>query len=105
VALAIVEDAVDGAADLLSEEGVLDLVERGVGVDLFDQVAELGVLAHRRLQGQRLTAAHLRQVVDLGHGGVERLGELLARGLPTHRLRELEPRSVQLAQAIVDVDR
>ena len=58
-----------------------------------------------RLQGQRLTAAHLGQVVDLLHRGVERLRQLLAARLATHRLRELEPRAVQLAQPVVDVHR
>ena len=104
MALALVEHAVDGVADLLAEQRVLDLVERGVGVDLLDQVAELRVLADGRLQGQRLTAAHLRQVVDLLDRGVEGLGQLLAAGLAAHALRELEPRAVQLAQSVVDVD-
>src|SRR4029453_5095418 len=60
VPLALVEHAIDGRPDLLAEQGVLDLVERGVRVDLLDQVAELGVLAHGRLQRQRLPAAPLR---------------------------------------------
>src|SRR5438067_9843128 len=64
VALALVQDAVDRAADLLAEERVLDFIERSVGVDLFDEVAQLGVLAHRRLEGQRLPSTHLGQVVD-----------------------------------------
>jgi hypothetical protein len=104
VALALVEDAVDRAADLLAEQGVLHLVERGVGVDLLDEIAELGVLAHGRLERERLASAHLGEVVDLLDRGVERLGQLLARGLATHRLGELEPRAVQLAEPVVDVD-
>ena len=104
MALALVQHAVDGAADLLAEQRVLDLVERGVGVDLLDEVAQLGVLTDGRLQRQRLAATHLGQVVDLLHRGVQRLGQLLAGGLATHRLGELEPRAVQLAQPVVDVD-
>src|SRR5690242_12521672 len=46
MALAVVEYLVDRAADLLAEQLVFDLVEPGVRVDLLDEVAELGVLAH-----------------------------------------------------------
>ena len=65
VPLALVEYLVDGPADLLAEQLVLDLGEPGLGVDLLDQVAELGVLADRRLERERLAPAHLGQVVDL----------------------------------------
>src|SRR6476619_7244092 len=44
MALAIVEHLVDGAADLLAEQLILDLVEPGVGGDLLDQGAEIGVI-------------------------------------------------------------
>ena len=105
LALADVEHALDRVADLLSEQRVLHLVERALGVDLLDQVAELGVLTDGRLERERLTPSHLREVVDLLERRVERLRELLAGGLPAHRLGELEPRPVELAQAVVDVDR
>ena len=101
--LTLVQHAVDGIADLLAQQPVLDLVERGVGVDLLDQVAQLGVLARGGLQGQRLTASHLGQIVDLLDRGVQRLRQLFATRLATHRLGELEPRAVQLAQPVVDV--
>ena len=98
MALALVEHLVDGTADLLAEKLILDLSEPRLGVDLLDQVAQFGVLADRRLQGQRLAPTHLRQVVDLVDRRVERLRELLARGLTAHGLRELEPRAVELPQ-------
>src|SRR6266542_10058 len=81
VALALVEHAVHGVADLLAEEGVLHLGELPLGVGLLGEVA------------------------DLVDRGVEGLGQLLAARFPTHLLRELEPRAVQLAQAVVDVHR
>src|SRR4029453_9109595 len=90
VSLALVEHSLHGVADLLAEQRILDLVERSVGVDLLDQVAELGVLAHRGLQGQRLPATHLREVVDLLDRCVEGLRQLVARGLPAHGLTALE---------------
>ena len=55
------------------------------------------------MQGKGLTPPHLGQVVDLIHGGIQRLGQLLARGFAAHRLRELEPGPVELAQPVVDV--
>ena len=45
--LTLVEHLVDGPADLLAEQLVLDLGEPCLGVDLLDQVAQLGVLADR----------------------------------------------------------
>src|SRR6266540_6074947 len=103
VALALVEHAVHGVADLLAEEGVLHLGELPLGVGLLDQVAELGLLPHRGLQGQRLAPPHLGEVVDLVDRGVERLGQLLAAGLAPHLLRELERKSTRLNSSHITI--
>ena len=103
VALALVEDPLHGRPDLLAKERVLHVGELALGIGLLDQVAQLGLLADRRLERQGLAPAHLHQVVDLRHVGVELLGQLLARRLAPVGLGELEPRPVELAQPVVDV--
>src|SRR5439155_18978182 len=51
-----IEDVQHRVADLLPEHRVLDRIQRALLVGLLEQVAQLGVLAHRGLEGDGLPA-------------------------------------------------
>src|ERR671919_12731 len=80
LALLVGQQRVHGLADLPADHALLDLVEPGLGLRLLDQLAELGVLADGRLEGDRLAPLQLEQVLDLLGRGSDGLGHLLRAG-------------------------
>src|ERR671919_244905 len=105
LALLVGQQRVHGLADLPADHALLDLVEPGLGLRLLDQLAELGVLADGRLEGDRLAPLQLEQVLDLLGRGSDGLCHLLRAGFLAGPLGHVPGGRLDLADPLADVDR